>query len=149
MPAFDAATLRLAFWAGLALVLFAAEALVPGASLMWLGFAATAMVLVMLVAPGLEVLPQAALFAVFAIASVLVYRRWFRARAQISDKPLLNRRAEQLVGQTAVLEQPIVRGHGRIQLADTYWSVAGPDLPAGAAVRVVSTDGMTLQVEAA
>ncbi len=141
--------MRLAFWAVLALVLFAAEALVPGASLMWLGLAAVAMMAVMLVAPGLDILPQAILFAAFAIASVLVYRRWFRARAQISDKPLLNRRASQLIGQTALLDQPIVRGRGRIQLADTYWSVEGPDLPAGAAVRIIATDGMTLQVEEA
>ncbi len=141
--------MRLAFWAVLALVLFAAEALVPGASLMWLGFAAAAMMAVMLIAPGLDILPQAILFAVFAIASVLVYRRWFRARAQISDKPLLNRRANQLIGQTALLDQPIVRGRGRIQLADTYWTVEGPDLPAGAAVRIVATDGMTLQVQEA
>ncbi len=137
---------RLAFWAVLALVLFAAEALVPGASLMWLGLAAAAMMAVMLVAPGMDILPQAILFAVFAIASLLVYGRWFRARAQVSDKPLLNRRAEQLVGQTAVLEHPIVRGRGRIQIADTYWSVEGPDLPVGTAVQIVATDGMTLQV---
>lgn len=140
-------TLRLAFWAVLALVLFAAEALLPGASLMWLGLAAAAMMAVMLIAPGLDILAQAILFAVFAIASVLIYRRWFRARAQVSDKPLLNRRADQLIGQTAVLEQAIVRGRGRIQLADTYWSVEGPDLPAGAAVRIVATDGMTLRVQ--
>jgi membrane protein implicated in regulation of membrane protease activity len=139
--------MRLAFWAVLALVLFAAEALVPGASLMWLGFAAVAMMAVMLIAPGLDILPQAILFAVFAIASVLVYRRWFRARAQVSDKPLLNRRANQLIGQTALLDQAIVRGRGRIQLADTYWTVEGPDLPAGAPVRIVATDGMTLQVQ--
>ena len=141
--------MRLAFWAVLALVLFAAEALVPGASLMWLGVAAVAMMLVMLVAPGLGILPQAALFAVFAIASVLAYRRWFRTRAQRSDKPLLNRRADQLIGQTALLDQAIVRGRGRIQLADTYWSVEGPDLPVGTAVRIVATDGMTLQVQEA
>lgn len=140
-------TLRLAFWAVLALVLFAAEALLPGASLMWLGLAAAAMMVVMLIAPGLDILAQAILFAVFAIASVLIYRRWFRARAQRSDKPLLNRRADQLIGQTAVLEQAIVRGRGRIQLADTYWTVEGPDLPAGAAVRIVATDGMTLRVQ--
>jgi membrane protein implicated in regulation of membrane protease activity len=139
--------MRLAFWAVLALVLFAAEALVPGASLMWLGFAAVAMMAVMFIAPGLDILPQAILFAVFAIASVLVYRRWFRARAQVSDKPLLNRRANQLIGQTALLDQAIVRGRGRIQLADTYWTVEGPDLPAGAPVRIVATDGMTLQVQ--
>ncbi|MFT4198410.1 MAG: NfeD family protein [Pseudoxanthomonas sp.] len=139
---------RMAFWWLLALALFAAEALLPGASMMWLGFAAAAMALLMLVAPGLGVLPQALLFAGFAFVSLFAYARWYRGHARPSDKPLLNRRADQLVGQTAVLDQAIVRGRGRVQIADTYWTVEGPDLPAGAAVRIVATDGMTLKVQA-
>lgn len=138
----------MAFWWLLALVLFAAEALLPGASMMWLGFAAGAMALLMLVAPGLGVLAQAVLFAGFAFVSLFAYARWYRRHGRPSDKPLLNRRADQLVGQTAVLDQPIVRGRGRVQIADTYWSVEGPDLPVGAAVRIIATDGMTLKVQA-
>ena len=46
------------------------------------------------------------------------------------------------------LVSPIERGTGRVQIADAYWTVRGPDLPAGASVRIVGADGMTLQVEA-
>ena len=30
---------------------------------------------------------------------------------------------------------------------DAFWVVSGPDLPAGALVRIVAVDGMTLQVQ--
>ncbi len=43
---------KFAFWAIGALVLFAAEAMAPGAFMLWFGFAAVAMALVVLVRPG-------------------------------------------------------------------------------------------------
>lgn len=141
-------SLKFAFWAAAALVLFAAEALAPGAFMLWFGFAATAMAVIVLLMPGLGWLVQAVLFSVLAVISVLIYRTWFRGRGRGSDRPLLNRRADQLVGQLAVLEQGIVAGHGRVQIADAFWSVEGPDLPAGTRVRIVATDGMRLKVQA-
>jgi len=47
------------------------------------------------------------------------------------------------------LERAIVDGRGRVQIADAFWEVAGPELPAGVQVRVTGADGMTLTVEAA
>ena len=44
------------------------------------------------------------------------------------------------------LERAIVNGRGRVQIADAYWDVSGPELPAGAAVRIVAAHGMTLEV---
>lgn len=135
-------------WAGLALLLIAAETVVPGAFLMWLGFAAGVMFLVVLVAPGTPLLVQAILFTVLSFLFVYLYRRWFRDRDRRSDQPALNRRAAQLVGRVVPLTQAIVQGSGRVQIADAYWEVSGPDLPAGASVRIVGADGMTLKVEA-
>ncbi len=133
-------------WAALAFVLIAAETLVPGAFLLWLGFAAAAVFLIVLLAPGISVLVQVVLFIALSFLSVAVYRTWFRGRARASDQPALNRRAEQLVGHVAVLAAPIVDGEGRVQIADAFWNVEGPDLPAGARVRVIAVRGMTLQV---
>ncbi|MGJ7904561.1 NfeD family protein [Lysobacter sp. 1R34A] len=135
-------------WAAIALLLFAAEAMAPGAFMLWLGLAAAVMFGLVLVFPGLSVLAQVAAFVLLSFVSIQVYRTWFRGRERQSDRPLLNRRAEQLVGRVVTLERGIVQGSGRVQIADAYWDVSGPELPAGAAVRVIGTDGMTLRVEA-
>jgi membrane protein implicated in regulation of membrane protease activity len=140
---------KFAFWAIGALVLFAAEAMAPGAFMLWFGFAAVAMAVAVLLAPGLGWLAQAVLFSVLALISVAVYRKWFRGKGRQSDKPLLNRRAEQLVGNVAVLDQAIAAGRGRVKIDDAFWTVEGPDLPVGTRVRVVAVDGMTLKVQEA
>ena len=136
-------------WAVLALLLIAAETLAPGAFLLWMGLAAAAVFLGVLLVPGIPVLAQAAAFVVLSFVAIQVYRRWFRKAGRQSDQPLLNRRGAQTIGRVAVLEQPIDRGQGRIRLDDAFWMVEGPDLPAGSDVRITGADGMTLQVEAA
>ena len=136
-------------WAAIALLLFAAEAMAPGAFMLWLGFAAAAVFLGVLLVPGIPVLAQAAAFIVLGFVSIQVYRRWFRSREKPSDQPALNRRTAALVGRVVPLERAIVDGHGRVQIADAFWEVSGPDLPAHAHVRVVGADGMILKVEAA
>ena len=136
-------------WAALALLLFAAEAMAPGAFMLWLGLAAAAVFLGVLLVPGIPLLAQAAAFVVLSFVSIQVYRRWFRGRAPRTDQPLLNRRAEALVGRVVALEKGIVNGRGRVQIADAYWDVAGPELPTGAAVRIVAAHGMTLEVREA
>jgi membrane protein implicated in regulation of membrane protease activity len=136
-------------WAAIALLLFAAEAVAPGAFMLWMGFAAVAVFLGVLLIPGIPLLAQVAAFVVLSFVSIQVYRKWFRAHARQSDKPLLNRRAEQLIGLVAPLDQAIVGGRGRVKLGDAYWVVQGPDLAAGTAVRVIAVDGMTLKVQEA
>lgn len=136
-------------WAALALVLFAAETMAPGAFLLWLGFAAVVVFLGVLLIPGIPVLAQVAAFIVLSFISIQVYRKWFRGRERQSDQPALNRRAAALVGRVVPLDRDIVQGRGRVQIADAYWDVSGPELPAGTPVRIVGAEGMTLQVEAA
>ena len=128
-------------WAAFALVLFAAEALTPGAFMLWLGLAAAAVFLGVL-------LVQVGAFVVLSFVSIQVYRRWFRRRERPSDQPALNRRTAALVGRVVPLERPIIDGRGRVQIADAYWEVTGPELPAGTHVRIVGGDAMSLQVEA-
>ena len=136
-------------WAALALVLFAAETIAPGAFMLWLGFAAVVVFLATLLVPGIPVLAQVAAFVVLSFVSIQVYRTWFRGRERQSDQPALNRRAQALVGRVVPLERGIVQGRGRVQIADAYWDVSGPELPAGTPVRITGAEGMTLLVEAA
>ena len=136
-------------WGVVALLLLAAEALVPGAFMLWLGFAAAAVFVLVLVVPDVPVLAQVVAFLGLSFLSIQIYRTRFRGRSRQSDQPMLNRRAEQLVGRVVPLERAIVNGAGRVQIADAYWDVSGPDLPVGSVVRVVAVDGMTLKVQAA
>ena len=117
-------------WAAVALLLFAAETMAPGAFMLWLGFAAVVVFVGVLLVPGIPVLAQVAAFIVLSFISIQVYRKWFRSRERPSDQPALNRRAAALVGRVVPLERGIVQGHGRVQIADAYWDVSGPDLPA-------------------
>jgi membrane protein implicated in regulation of membrane protease activity len=135
-------------WAAAALVLVALETMVPGAFMLWLGLAAAAVFVVVLLFD-IPVLAQVALFVVLSFVSIQVYRRWFRGRARGSDQPALNRRTDALLGRVVTLERGIVAGRGRVQIADAYWEVLGPDLPAGTPVRIVGAEGMALRVEAA
>lgn len=57
------------FWWGLALALFAAEALLPGAFLLWLGFAAAATAVLVMLLP-LDPVAQWFLFGVLGLVSV-------------------------------------------------------------------------------
>ena len=137
-------------WAVFALLLFGMEVLAPGAFMLWLAFAASSVLLIVWLVPGLSFLTQAVLFVVLGFVSILIYRKWFRGNDDIvTDQPALNRRAAQLVDRVVSLDSAIERGRGRVQIADAYWDVSGPDLPAGASVRIVGADGMVLKVEAA
>jgi len=140
-----------AAWAVVALLLMAAEALAPGAFMLWMGFAAAAVFVGMLFVPGMPLLAQIAAFVVLSFVSIQVYRKWIRVpgRERQSDRPDLNRRAAQNVGRVLPLEQPIVAGRGRIKIGDAFWVVEGPDLDVGTPVRVIDTDGVTLRVEPA
>ena len=137
------------FWWGVALALFAAEALLPGSFMLWLGLAAVGTALVDLVVP----MPGAAqwmLFAVLSLVSVAAGWQYKKRHPKgASDQPLLNRRGAQLVGQVYVLESAIVDGRGRLRIGDAFWTAHGPELPAGARVRVTGFDGAGLTVEAA
>ncbi|MCK9490029.1 MAG: NfeD family protein [Xanthomonadales bacterium] len=137
------------YWLILGLILIVLELFSPGAYLLWLGLAALATALLAWLAPELELLWQTIAFGLLAVAWILGYRHWRRRFPAIeaSDRPLLNQRAARLVGQVHVLAEPLVDGRGRLQVGDTYWRLAGPDIAAGQRVRIVATEGMVLQVE--
>jgi membrane protein implicated in regulation of membrane protease activity len=139
---------QVVMWAASALALLALETMLPGAFMLWLGLAAAAVFVVVLLFD-LSLLAQVTLFVVLSFVALPVYWRWFRLTARASDQPALNRRAEALVGRVVPLDRAIVAGQGRVQIADAYWDVTGPDLPAGTMVRIVAARGMALLVQPA
>ena len=140
----------LAYWdwfiAGLVLVIL--EIFAPGAVFLWLGIAAGVVGAVVFFAPYLDWKFQFTLFAVLSVVSIVVSRRYLKRRPLETDHPNLNRRGAQYVGRDLILDAALSGGRGRLRVDDTTWRVEGPDLPAGAKVRVTAVNGATLKIEA-
>ena len=140
----------LAYWdwfiAGLVLVIL--EIFAPGAVFLWLGIAAGVVGAVVFFAPYLDWKFQFTLFAVLSVVSIVVSRRYLKRRPMETDHPNLNRRGAQYVGRDLILDAALSGGQGRLRVDDTTWRVEGPDLPAGAKVRVTAVNGATLKIEA-
>jgi inner membrane protein len=133
-------------WLVLAAVFFVIELLAPGAFMLWLGLSA---LLVGIISLFVEWPWQYQLvaFAVFALASLPLWRRLAHRVEKEVDQPFLNRRADAFVGREFTLEKPIVSGTGTVKIDDSIWRLAGPDCPGGSRVKVVRADAATLVVE--
>ncbi|HEV2567690.1 NfeD family protein [Sphingomonas sp.] len=133
------------YWMIVAVVLGAAEILVPGVFLIWIAAAAAITALVTLVA-GPPVALQFTIFAGLALIATWAGRKWYVSRPVPSADPLLNDRAARLVGETVELTSPIVNGRGRARVGDSEWNVRGPDAPAGTCLRVIGIEDGALVV---
>ncbi|PHQ69115.1 MAG: hypothetical protein COB93_08865, partial [Sneathiella sp.] len=87
------------------------------------------------------------IFAVVAVLSIFVLRRFFRKNPGVEDNLTLNKRGAQYIGRHFTLVEPILNGRGKIHVDDTQWSVDGPDMEEGETVRVTGTNGTLLVVE--
>ena len=134
-------------WIAGGVLLCAAEMLVPGVFLFWIGLAAMATGAVLLLQP-LSLALVLLLFGLAAIVFMLLGRAVYGSLRKTEARPFLNQRAEGLVGKLFVLDQPIVNVAGRIRVDDSIWRIAGPDAAAGARVKVVAVEGgVLLRVE--
>lgn len=129
-------------------ILLALELVLPGGILVWMGAAGILTGLVAFFQP-LAWPVQWAIFGVVSLVSIFLWLRFARHRPVRTDKPLLNQRAEQYVGQHGVLSEPIANGFGRMVLGDGVWRVTGPDLNAGERVLIIGHDGAVLRVDRA
>lgn len=141
-------------WMVLGFALLVLEIVVPGFFLLWIGIAALitgAFSLLFWDAAFWGWQVQVLLFLALSLVAAYLGNKIMGGGKDESDQPLLNRRGEQMIGRTATLSEPITNGRGRIRIGDTMWRVSGPDLPAGATVRVkAATDtDLELVVEAA
>lgn len=134
-------------WWIVGLLLLCVEVLAPGFFFLWFGLAAIAIGISALLVDWPWQL-QIVGFAALSVAAALAGRRMLGPAAGEVDPPL-GSRAERLKGETFILDEPIVEGRGRVIVGETAWQVRGPDLPAGARVKVVSGDGVVLIVDAA
>ena len=142
---------HIVFWhwwilAGLLLIL---ELTAPAFFFLWLGIAAAAVGLILLVFPSLDLETQLVLFAIASIVAVLAWRKYRESRPVRTDQPNLNRRGQQYIGRVFSLTAPITNGVGKVTVDDSTWKVKGPDLAAGTHIRVIDVDGVVFRVESA
>jgi inner membrane protein len=136
-------------WMVLGFALLALEIVAPGFFLLWFGVAAllTGALSLQLWDAGLWTWHvQVLVFLALSVTSAYAGNKIMGGRDIETDQPLLNRRGEQMIGRTATLTEPITEGRGRIRIGDTMWRVSGPDLPAGARVRVKAATDTDLEL---
>jgi len=127
-------------------ILLAIELIAPGTFMLWLGLSAILVGLISL-AVVWSWQAQFVTFAVFALVSIPIWRRFARGVEAPGDQPFLNRRQDALVGRVFTLEKPIIDGAGTVRVGDTVWRVTGPDTPAGSRIKVTRADAAMLVVE--
>jgi membrane protein implicated in regulation of membrane protease activity len=133
-------------WWILAGVLLILELTAPAYFFLWLGIAAAATGLLLLVFPAIPLELQLVLFAALSVVAIIVWRRYRETGNDVTDQPNLNRRGEQYTGRTFTLEQAIENGVGKVTVDDSTWRVKGPDLPAGTKIKVDGVDGVVFEV---
>jgi hypothetical protein len=138
------------YWWALAAAFLVLEIMLPGVVFMFVAIGAAAAGLVLLIVSDTALEIQLLIFAFVAAASAVLLRRPLRRLQNIDGGDSgLNARADILIGKTIVLDEPILRGRGRVKLGDGSWTVTGPDMVAGTRVRVAAVDGTELRVEPA
>lgn len=88
-------------------------------------------------------------FLSFAAAVIGLYL-WVQYRSrqrELRSPTAAHRLGVKHIGQSIVLEAPINNGSGSIRLGNRQWEVRGPNLPAGARVRVTGVDGTVLLID--
>jgi membrane protein implicated in regulation of membrane protease activity len=138
------------YWWALAAVLLVLEMMLPGVVFLFLAIGAAAAGVFLLVVSDLSLELQLFVFAILSVASAVVLRPTLKRlqHARVGNAAL-NARGDALVGRTIVLDAPILRGQGRVKLADGSWTVTGPDMAAGSKVRIAAVNGTELKVEPA
>jgi len=133
-------------WLTLGLALATLEMLVPGVYLIWLALAAIATgILAAMFDISLPM--QIVDFVFLSLIAAYSARRFYRDKPIESSDPLMNNRGGRMVGQTAVVVTAIENGSGRVKFGDGEWIAHGPDMVAGARVRITGSEGAILFVE--
>ena len=135
-------------WWVLGFLLLVMEILTPGTFFMWIGFSAFITGIAAWLVPGLSWSAEIVLFAVLAIAAVILWLKFRPLTRKDAEDNGLNQRGRHAIGREMTLVSDIDNGIGQGRLDDTVWRVSGPRLPSGSLVRVVGVDGATLKVEA-
>lgn len=144
-------------WLAIAVAFLAAEALAPGAVLVWLGVAAVLVAALEFSAAGLLLAPtlttQVAVFGGAAILLLLAGRplllRWYgRRQSGEMEEGDPNDTITPLIGRTGEVIEAVTGGRGRVRVSGGEWPAAASlDMVVGTRVTVVAVSGTTLMIE--
>ena len=129
----------------LAAILFVLEMMSPGIFFMWFGVAAAA---TGLIAFGSTSAGNGSSCGSACCRSPSCCWRWkyLRKYPLESERPLLNERAVQHIGEQLRLDRSDRERARQRKDRRSIWRVEGPELPKGARVRVIGADGTLLKV---
>ena len=135
------------FWALAGLFLMAAEIILPGIYLMFVGGAALVIAVLFWLVPGFPIWLAAVIFVSLVVAGIL----WGRHLSRTQDgeqAQALNDRGSLLVGRSAVLLSVTTPGQGTVKVGDTTWRAkwSGVDPKPGDVMTIDGVDSTTLNV---
>ena len=139
-------------WIVVGLILSLLELIAPGVYLIWFGFAAFVMSVVVYFTP-LALTTQLIWFAVFsaifALIGLYVYGYIFKKTKTPTEYSHLNDLAAQYVGQTVTLAEDVVDNRTKVKIGDGYWIAAcEKPLKRGNNAKVIGVkDGVILVIE--
>ena len=111
-------------WVVIGLVLSLLELLVPGVYLIWFGFAAFAMSILLCFMPLIlttQLIWFATFSAIFALIGLFVYGYIFKKTKVPTAYKNLNDSAAQYVGLTVTLTEDVVDNQTKVKIGDTFW----------------------------
>jgi membrane protein implicated in regulation of membrane protease activity len=136
-------------WIIVGAILLAAEALITADFyLVFFGLAGLLVGLLDVCGAHLPAWTQWLLFAVLAVAGLVLYRGPLKRKLSKVDREM----GPEMIGETASAQTPIpAGGRGRVDLRGTAWDAlndGGADVAAGGRCVVVGLDGLTLRIRA-
>lgn len=139
-------------WLVIGLALCILELIVPGVYLIWFGFAALLMCMVVAVYPMAitsQVIMFAILSAIFAMVGLYAYRKIFQKAKAPAEYQNLNNTAQQYVGRTVTVAEDSEDNQTKVKIGDTYWLAYGEkNFKKGDTVKVIGVkDSLVLIIE--
>jgi len=134
-------------WWMMAVALIILEIFAPTFFALWMGIAAFMTGVAVYLMPEMQWEYQVFIFAILSVASIIIWRHYYKNNPIETDEPLLNRRGEQYVGRVITLKEAIVDGQGKVKVDDSTWKVIGDDCSAGTKIKIVSVDNVVFKVE--
>lgn len=139
------------FWNWLVLAAFFlfVELISPSFFAFFLSLAAAIVAAISFIYPELSLSVQGICFALFALVNTIfwwkfVKKRWQNDRRDLSTQ--LNHPDNELIGRHFQLQTPIENGRGQLQINDSFWTIHGEDMPAGAIIQIDRIESLDICV---